>query len=99
MKSFLNENLIDEFHLYTSSSSNEKLDVKNPFSATKKWQVKDERLFDNDQLIILLSDTTSNQLSFNLNLYYNNWLMSLIDSSIESNLLTNASGFSVYHFI
>ena len=53
MKSFLNENLIDEFHLYTSSSSNEKLDVKNPFSATKKWQVKDEKLFDNDQLIIL----------------------------------------------
>ena len=53
MKSFLNENLINEFHLYTSLQSNQELDIKNPFYIDKKWEIKDKKLFDNDQLIIL----------------------------------------------
>ena len=51
IKSFLYHG--HEFHLYTSLHSNEELDIKNPFYIDDKWEIKDKKLFDNDQLIIL----------------------------------------------
>ena len=53
MQSFLNQNLIDEFHLYTSLKANQDLDVKNPFFINDKWEIRDEKFFENDQLTIL----------------------------------------------
>ena len=53
MQSFLNQNLINEFHLYTSLKENQDLDIKNPFFINDKWKIKDEKFFENDQLIIL----------------------------------------------
>jgi len=53
IKSFLDMGLIDQFYLYTSQSSKDELDIKNPFSINKAWQLKDERFLDDDHLMIL----------------------------------------------
>ena len=53
IQSFLNQNLINQFHLYTSLKTNEELNIKNPFCINEKWEIKDKKFFDNDQLIIL----------------------------------------------
>jgi len=53
IRSFLKMNLINEFYLYTSASSNKELDIKNPFSENDEWQVQDEKFLDNDYLKIL----------------------------------------------
>ena len=53
INSFLSLNLIDEFYLYTSMNSNSDLNIKNPFIIDGKWEVKNKRMLDNDQLIIL----------------------------------------------
>ena len=53
IKSFLDMDLIDEFYLYTSSSSNDELDIKNPFCINEDWELQDERFLDEDHLMIL----------------------------------------------
>ena len=58
IKSFLNQNLINQFYLYTSMLVNNKLDVKNPFSINDEWIIKDKKLLDNDQLVILEKEET-----------------------------------------
>tara|TARA_Y100001968_G_scaffold330999_1_gene384322 strand:+ start:483 stop:1562 length:1080 start_codon:yes stop_codon:yes gene_type:complete len=53
IKSFLDMNLIDEFYLYTSQSSKDELDIKNPFCINEDWELQDERFLDDDHLMIL----------------------------------------------
>ena len=53
INSFLNLDLIDEFHLYTSMDINSDLDIKNPFVINENWKIKNERKLDNDQLLVL----------------------------------------------
>ena len=52
LNSFLIENLIDEFHLYSSKNSLPKLDVKNPFMINNKWNLKNKEILDDDTLVI-----------------------------------------------
>tara|TARA_B110000263_G_scaffold228749_1_gene222012 strand:- start:1203 stop:2282 length:1080 start_codon:yes stop_codon:yes gene_type:complete len=52
IKSFLDMELIDQFYLYTSPSSKDELDIKNPFLINDDWQVQDEKFLDDDHLII-----------------------------------------------
>ena len=53
IKSFLDKGLIDQFYLYSSSSSNDELDIKNPFSINDDWEIQDQKILDNDYLTIL----------------------------------------------
>tara|TARA_B100000029_G_scaffold457481_1_gene486226 strand:- start:350 stop:1435 length:1086 start_codon:yes stop_codon:yes gene_type:complete len=53
MQSFLSNNLIDFFYLYTAIYSNDKLDIKNPFTINDEWAIKDEKFLGDDQLTIL----------------------------------------------
>ena len=52
IKSFLIEELIDEFHLYSSNKKHDELNIKNPFSADENWKFESEQKFDSDNLII-----------------------------------------------
>ena len=52
IKSFLDMGLIDQFYLYTSPSSKDELDIKNPFSINNDWQIQDEKFLDDDYLTI-----------------------------------------------
>ena len=52
IKSFLIEELIDEFHLYSSDKKLDELDIKNPFSADENWEFESEQKFDSDNLMI-----------------------------------------------
>ena len=51
--SFLSANLIDEFYLYTSMNTNASLNVKNPFMINEDWEIKNEKILDDDKLVIL----------------------------------------------
>ena len=51
--SFLSLDLIDEFYLYTSKNINSDLNIKNPFIIDDNWEIKNEEMLDQDQLIIL----------------------------------------------
>jgi len=53
IKSFLDAGLINQFYLYSSSFSNDELDIKNPFSINDKWEVQDKQILDDDYLTIL----------------------------------------------
>tara|TARA_B110000014_G_C20113016_1_gene586863 strand:- start:191 stop:1270 length:1080 start_codon:yes stop_codon:yes gene_type:complete len=53
IKSFLDMGLIDQFYLYSSSLSNNKLDIKNPFSINDDWEVQDKKILGDDCLTIL----------------------------------------------
>ena len=53
IKSFLDMGLIDQFYLYSSSLSNNKLDIKNPFSINDDWEVQDKKILGDDYLTIL----------------------------------------------
>ena len=52
IKSFLDMELIDQFYLYTSPSSKDELDIKNPFLINDNWEMQDEKFLDDDHLMI-----------------------------------------------
>ena len=52
VKSFLDLDLINEFHLYSSDSVVDELDIPNPFSLNDDWETKDVKLLETDQLTI-----------------------------------------------
>ena len=53
MSSFLSNDLIDQFYLYSSISSNDDLDIKNPFILTESWNIIGKKILEEDELIIL----------------------------------------------
>ena len=52
VKSFLDLDLINEFHLYSSDSVVDELDIPNPFSLNDDWETKDVKLLETDLLTI-----------------------------------------------
>jgi len=52
LESFLNEDLINEIHLYTSNNTIDNSKLKNPLKIDETWKIVNEKIFDNDNLII-----------------------------------------------
>lgn len=53
IKSFLDADLIERFHLYTSSLKKDELNIKNPFVINDNWIVFNEKILDDDSVVIL----------------------------------------------